>query len=85
MVKCAKQSETVIKDSCSGKGISVQLSIPEFQNSALTENRIQQIPQEAGILNPVDEVPKLFAEGKLGFAIIWKSVRAWFAHKRGKR
>lgn len=40
----------------------------------------------AEILNPVREVPQMFAQGKLGFSVILKSIAAWFRCKfRRKR
>lgn len=58
---------------------------------ALTKNmhflrQSMESPQkEAVISDPVRQVPALFAEGRLGFKVILRSIKAWLGYKFGKR
>ncbi len=37
-------------------------------------------------MNPIEEIPVLFSQGKLGFTVIIKSIKAWLTYKiKGKR
>lgn len=58
----------------------------KFNMHLLMRCSIKEQNQESlNFTNPIEEIPMLFSQGKLGFSVILASIRGWMAFKLRKK
>ena len=66
--------------------ISSDLQEIKFNMHLLMRNNInKQDAESLNFSNPVEEIPMLFSQGKLGFSVILSSIRGWISFKLRKK
>lgn len=79
------QNDTLIKQISSDvKAFNDRVAAMQKEINAMSRQYISSVSKAESAprySDPVNEIPNLFAQGRLGFKVIWHSLGAWFRYK----